>query len=120
MDNISELLIKTALKSNMHHKHGSIIIYRNKILSTGYNYYNLLNGKIYNNNNNNNYELNKYSIHAEKDAISKIKNKNILKYCKIYVIRIKNINELEHGYPCNMCIDLLKKYGLTLKYIKIN
>ena len=58
MDNISELLIKTALKSNMHHKHGSIIIYRNKILSTGYNYYNLLNGKIYNNNNY--YELNKY------------------------------------------------------------
>jgi uncharacterized LabA/DUF88 family protein len=128
-----ELLITTALKSNMTHKHACVIKYRNKIISTGYNYYKLWNGKIYNNKIND-YETNKYSIHAEKDAIQKIKDKSILRDCKIYIIRIKNCNEfetidngkkylnisfsnIEHGTPCSMCCDLLKKYHLNLKKV---
>ena len=91
MDNINliELLINTASKSNMAHKHGCVIMYRNKVISTGYNYYKISNGNIYKNNDNI-YESNKYSIHAEKDAIQKVKNKSIFKFCKIYIIRIKN------------------------------
>ena len=58
------------------------------------------------------YEANKFSTHAEKDAIRKIKNKNILKECEIYIIKIKN-NQLEHAIPCPMCCDLLKKYKIT-------
>ena len=113
-----KLLIDTAMKSNMNHKYGCAIIFRNKIISTGYNYYKLYNGKIYNNLYQ--YEQNKFSIHAEKDAIQKIKNKNILKNCKIYIIRIKNdIYNLnfEEGTPCSMCNNLLQKY--KLKYVII-
>lgn len=58
------------------------------------------------------YEANKYSTHAEKDAIRKIKNKHILRECKVYIIKIKN-NELEHATPCQMCCNLLKKYKVT-------
>jgi cytidine deaminase len=39
----------------------------------------------------------------------KIKDKNILKKCKIYIIKIKN-NQIENATPCQMCNDLLKKY----------
>jgi cytidine deaminase len=55
------------------------------------------------------YESSKYSQHAEKDAIQKIRNKNILKICKIYIIKVTN-NEIEQAMPCSMCCDLLKKY----------
>ena len=57
------------------------------------------------------YESNKHSIHAEKDAIRKIKNKNILQYCKFYIIKVKN-TEIEKGIPCPMCYNLLKKYNI--------
>ncbi len=57
------------------------------------------------------YEANKYTCHAEKDAIVKVKNKSILKDCKIYIGRIKN-NKLESATPCEMCKKLLKKYGV--------
>lgn len=109
--NIKEVLINTACKSNMHHKHGCVITYRNKIIAEGFNRYNLNLKNIYNCNNNC-YQRDKYSIHAEKDAIMKIKNKNILKDCTIYIIRIKNLNEIEPGIPCNMCSKLLEKYNI--------
>jgi deoxycytidylate deaminase len=57
------------------------------------------------------YELNKYSIHAENEAIRKIKNKSILKECKIYIGKI-NDGEITQAYPCDMCNKLLKKYGV--------
>ena len=58
------------------------------------------------------YEANKYSIHAEKDAIMKIKNKNILNKCNIYIGKIKN-NKLELATPCNVCKNLLFKYNIS-------
>jgi|UniRef100_A0A6C0EEG8 deoxycytidylate deaminase len=114
---LTKILIDVALKSNMIHKHGCVILHRNKIISTGYNYYKISNGTIYKNIYGD-YQPNRYSIHAEKNAIQKIKNKNLLKECKIYIIRIKKSDDnisygLEQGVPCNMCNNLLKKYNLT-------
>ena len=57
------------------------------------------------------YETNKYSIHAEKDAIMKIKNKSILPQCHIYIGKIKN-NKLELAMPCPVCTNLLSKYKI--------
>ena len=127
MNNIMETLIYTALKSNMKHKHGCVILYKNKIISSGYNSY-IITNKIYNNHNEC-YVHDKYSIHAEKDAIQKIKNKNILKKCIIYIIRLKNSNEInikklhmyytniEIGLPCTMCNNLINKYNIRCKNI---
>jgi cytidine deaminase len=58
------------------------------------------------------YEASKYSEHAEKNAIKKISDKNILKKCKIFIIRIKN-GEIIQETPCDMCKKLLKKYGVN-------
>lgn len=55
------------------------------------------------------YEPNKYSVHAEKDAIQKIKNKNILKKCKIFIGKITD-DKISIATPCDMCCNLLKKY----------
>jgi deoxycytidylate deaminase len=118
---MEELLIKTANKSTMNTKYVCIITYRDKIISLGYNYFK---NKVKENLSNNIYECNKYSIHAEKNAIMQIKNKDILKYCKIYIIKIKkdNINKylIEQGIPCPMCYNLLNKYKIKIcEYSKI-
>ncbi len=55
------------------------------------------------------YVPNKYTIHAEKDAIRKIKDKTILPHCKIYIGKIIN-NELCPCGPCEMCSNLIQKY----------
>ena len=57
------------------------------------------------------YETNKYSVHAEKSAIMKIKNKNILSECNIYIGKIIN-NKLELATPCDACKKLLLKYKI--------
>lgn len=59
--------------------------------------------------------VNRYTCHAEKSAIMNIKNKNILKKCKIYIRRIK-YGIMEIAKPCSMCYNLLKKYGITKTY----
>lgn len=64
------------------------------------------------------YEQNKYSNHAEKNAINKINNKNILKECSVVIIKIIN-NKVEQAYPCEMCKKLLLKYGIK-KIINID
>jgi deoxycytidylate deaminase len=61
------------------------------------------------------YEANKYTCHAEKDAIMKIRNKTLLKDCKVYVGRIK-YGMIETATPCNMCGKLLNKYGVKRTY----
>lgn len=39
LTNISQLLYTLALKSNLAHKYGCVIVHRNKVIATGYNRY---------------------------------------------------------------------------------
>ena len=61
------------------------------------------------------YRANTFSIHAEKNAIMQVKNKHRLRFCKIIIIKITN-GIISYATPCQMCIKLLKKYGLTKIY----
>lgn len=61
------------------------------------------------------YVANKYSVHAEKDAIMKFKNKNNLKYAKIIIVKLIN-NKLCPAKPCKMCMKLLEKYNMFRIY----
>jgi hypothetical protein len=56
------------------------------------------------------YEANKYTVHAEKAAIMNVKNKNILKYCKIFIIKLNGDDEIEPAISCPACDRLIKKY----------
>jgi len=96
---------KIAEKSPMYpHKHGSIIVYKDKIIASGYNYY-----------------MGDFSIHAEVAAISKIKKKqkHILCDCDIYVVRIgpKSFNNpLKYSRPCPNCQDTIIKNNIKNAY----
>ena len=96
-----------ALKSNMQQKHGAVIVYKNKIIASGYN-------EICD------YMNNNFSIHAEVSAISKMfYNKKLLELCDIYVVRIASItfdNCLKNSKPCKNCTNFIKKYNLRNIY----
>jgi deoxycytidylate deaminase len=116
MTSILETLVRVAEKSNMKHRHGSCIVYRNKIISTGYNYNNKLSGlSEY-------YSSNKFSTHAEKDAIKKIKDAKILSKSIIYVIRLQSDQNgtisIIQGEPCHHCNALISKYKLNIRHVR--
>ena len=91
--NYLNIAAKIAIKSPGNpHKHGAIIVYKDTIISSGYNHY-----------------IKGNSMHAEVSAISKInkKYKGILNECDIYVVRIgpnSFNNPLKYSRPCLDCI----------------
>jgi len=102
---------KIAEKSTMLQKHGAIIVYKNNIIASGYNYI-----CSYMNNN--------YSIHAEVAAISNLfHNKKLLPLCDIYVVRIapSSLNYcLKNSKPCSSCTNFILKYNLKNIYYSTN
>lgn len=65
------------------------------------------------------YEAYKYSIHAEQSCINKCKNKKILKYCTLILIKLRSNNEVKDCEPCRVCSHIIKKYEV-FKVIVIN
>ena len=101
---VSNLYVETAKKeaekSSLTMKHGCVIVRNKKIISKGYNKYDLHNQfKMY------------YSTHAEIDAISKSKSK-FFKNCTMYVIRVRSDGSLTDSKPCPICQKVLKKKGI--------
>jgi deoxycytidylate deaminase len=99
---------KTAINSELLHKHGSILICDDQII-TGYNHFTC--------------NKNSITVHAEEDAIN-----NFILYCRkkyyddsyirrrlrkalLITIRIKN-NGIKCSAPCKNCIELIKFYGI--------
>jgi deoxycytidylate deaminase len=107
-----------ALKSNMFHKHGAIIVYRNKIIGKGHNY-SLGERKMKNG---------RWSIHAEINAINDCNDHSIISDTTLIVVRItptflmdikKNIFDLrlrdhtKESKPCPKCQKTLTKLKIT-------
>ena len=103
--NYLNIAAKIAIKSPGNpHKHGAIIVYKDTIISSGYNHY-----------------IKGNSMHAEVSAISKInkKYKGILNECDIYVVRIgpnSFNNPLKYSRPCLDCESLIIRYNLKNVY----
>lgn len=100
---------EVALASDMNHKHGAIIVHKKNIISVGYNHYSNTN----------------YSIHAEVDAISRLKGreKDILNECELYVVRIgpNNLNtHLKYSKPCYNCQNYISKMCIKKTYYSTN
>ena len=100
---------KIAIKSPMfNHKHGAIIVYKDKIIGTGYNYY-----------------MADFSIHAEVAAIASIhkKQRHILSECDIYVVRIgpdRFNNPLKYSRPCTNCSNTIIKNNIKNAFYSTN
>lgn len=108
---ISEFLSIAAKKSTVHSKFVAIIMFRNKVISTGFNSVKDISSK----NCYEKYEPNKHSIHAERDAIMKVKNKAILNKCRIIIYKLTHSGVVKECGPCEMCFKLLNKYCLKQK-----
>lgn len=91
-DHYLQIAAEVAKKSTMTQKHGCIIVYKKKIIATGYNTM----PSMFQN-----------SLHAEINALKKVKNKQyILKEADLYVVRIGTDsfdNVLKYSKPCANC-----------------
>ena len=100
-----DIAAKIATKSPVYtHKHGAIIVHKDIVISSGYNFY-----------------IKGNSMHAEIAAISKInkKYKGILNECDIYVVRIgpnSLDNPLKYSRPCLDCESTITKYNIKNVY----
>lgn len=95
---------KTAHKSSMTHQHGCVIVSdTGDIIACGFN-------------KNVNFMCHQFSIHAEADAISKLK-KIMLLNVSMYIVRISPAGIfLKYSKPCNNCQKLIQKCGIKRVY----
>ena len=103
---------RMALKSTMTHKHGCVIVSdEGDIIATGYNRITTIMAHA-------------FSVHAEVDALSKLKRKKTRHLgdgkCDMYVVRIssadKNSFDLKYSKPCEDCQKAIAKYGIRNVY----
>jgi len=105
---------ETARKSAMNHKHGCVIVYKDKeIVAHGVNHDVCTMNDI-------------KSIHAEVSAINQLrklmrtnKEKNYIQNCKLYVVRVGSPNmnfPLKNSKPCLHCEQSIYKIGIPIVY----
>lgn len=104
-----EMAKREALKSTMQHKHGCVIVKRNKIISIAHNVV---------------HKSNDYSIHAEVNALHKINkhSKTNIKDCVMYVVRVNDSDlfHLKYSKPCINCENCIKIYGIRKIFYSIS
>lgn len=104
-----QIAAEVAKKSSMMHKHGCIIVYRKQIVATGYNTMPNMFEK---------------SVHAEINALNKLKNKQyLLKECDLYVVRIGTDsygNVLKYSKPCEHCTRCINHFKIRKVYYSTN
>lgn len=105
--------IKLALRSNLTHKHGCVIVDRktHEMISQGFNYIS-----------NNHHCVT--SMHAEIAAIKNANKRMIQHDCDMYVVRLrnsKNMQECRYSKPCPTCMhEILSKTKIIHVYYSIN
>jgi len=104
-----KIAAEVARKSPMMHKHGCIIVHKKRIIASGYNTM----PDMFNN-----------SLHAEVNALNKIKNKpTILKESDMYIVRIGTDsynNVLKYSKPCEHCTKRIIESKVRKVYYSTN
>lgn len=102
---------RSAIKSQMAHRHGSIVVLNGEIISEGFNHAFT-------------HMCHKYSIHAEADALYKVKPiRHLLQEAEMYVVRIapaKFGGCYKYSKPCIECQEVIKKYGIKKVFYSTN
>lgn len=99
MQHFINAAIAEAQKSAMEHKHGCVIIYKNKILLSTHNY------RVY-------FFSHGFSVHAEVEAIKRLRNLNVdPKDCTMLIVRLsyKDENLTKNSKPCDDCQKEIEK-----------
>jgi len=101
-----------ARKSTMLHRHGAIVMHNGEIVAEGYN-------RIAH------HLEHAYSIHAEVDALNKIKNKGrrFWEECTLIVVRIGSDKQAMHykeSKPCESCQRAIRNFGIRRVFYSVN
>ena len=113
---VSNKFLRMALKrilseeysDHIQHRHAAIIVKSGRVLSIGRNRNKTHPESIFIEEG----ERIAKTIHAELDAISRVKNKEQLKGATIYVARLGRNGHPGMSCPCKMCQELIDKYEL--------
>ena len=115
-DDFCDIACELAKQSDMKKsKHGAVLVHGKDIIGKGYNKY-CKNKEC-------------YTIHAEVDAILDAMNtygKKFLPKCKLYVIRISNIDKklsrptFKFSKPCEACSNFICKNKIEVVYYSID
>ena len=95
---------------SVQHRHAAVIVKGGRVLSSGVNRIKTHPNAVVEDEDG---ELICKSIHAEMDAISRVKNKDQLKGATIYVARKGRSDKVGMSLPCTMCQRALRKHGLS-------
>ena len=93
---------------NIQHRHAAIVVKSGRVLSVGRNRHKTHPDSVL-------YEGGKRilkTIHAELDAISRVKNKEQLKGATIYIARLGRNGHPGMSCPCKMCQQLIDRHAL--------
>ncbi|SPN79461.1 CMP deaminase [Brazilian cedratvirus IHUMI] len=114
MDFYVEAATKEALKSNMRHRYGAVLVYRGKIVSKGHNLRVLPHWWV---------DDYRFSLHAEQMCINRCKDKTLLPKCTLVLVRVCNITSQKKqklvyipSYPCAKCLHIIEKYSVAKIY----
>lgn len=102
-----------AFRSNMSQRHGCVIVNQaGDIVSSGFNYKKT-------------YHCHRYSMHAEANALNKLKRATDMSQFEMYVVRIGNRSgehtdpELKCSMPCASCMKAIVKASLPRVYFSM-
>lgn len=108
-DNMIDVAIKEAKRSPMLQKHGCIVVHNNRVVSSAHNHM----PPMFQN-----------SVHAEVNALKKIKHKSaLLKECDLYIVRIgpdSSQNALKYSKPCAACARFITSCGIRSVFYSTN
>jgi len=107
-----DIAMRLAQKSVMEHKHGAVVVINNEVIAVGFNH-------------KQEFMCHQRSIHAEVDAILKVKgrHKSLLNDAEMYVVRIGTVRmnfPLKYSKPCCECQKVIRKYGIRKVYYSTN
>lgn len=115
----SEKLKNKIIKQTIHNinipkgknKHFSFLLYKNRIVSVGYNNYYKFHPES------RKLGYGPKSMHSELDALINFKgNKNNIRKCTLVNVRINRFFKLGISKPCGHCMHLIKQIGLNKVY----
>lgn len=101
-------------------KIGSVLVYKNKVVSVGYNikkshpYQKILNR--YRNQNGREFDVNKRNnyLHSEMNCLRNVERLNInFNKCYLFIYRENKDGSLDNCYPCKSCQMRLKELGIN-------
>jgi tRNA(Arg) A34 adenosine deaminase TadA len=113
MDDIFQFLLKSVPRADKvgNSQHCAVVVHKGSILSVGHN-------------KKKSHPLQKFFadkeekifIHAELDALTKIKDKNVLTECDLYVLRVTGGKNVSNSEPCVGCKRALKYFKIRNTY----